>query len=223
MPGGKAHGKPREYQVFARNVLQILEVQEKLEPYAGDGIDVPIKLGFATFTFDVALKGSDNRIVVAECKAYSKPGRVKQSDIAAFANTVSHLRTQTLANVAGVFFTKTAYQDGAIKHATTEGISIAVCVPQESLNRIFLTYFRYDPELDKHVRHHVDYAAIAYREDMRLLTSEEASAISGISTDELRDAIASRDLRLRSVAGDDSKRILLAELNIYKDTKRRLA
>ena len=66
MPGGKAHGKPREYQVFARNVLQILRLQEKLEPYAGDGIDVEIKLGYATFNFDVALKGSDNRIVVGE-------------------------------------------------------------------------------------------------------------------------------------------------------------
>ena len=66
MPGGKAHGKPREYPVFARNVLQILEVQEKLEPYANYGIDVPIEPGFATFTFDVVLKGSDNRISVAE-------------------------------------------------------------------------------------------------------------------------------------------------------------
>lgn len=215
MPGGKAHGKPRGYQVFARNVLQILRVQESLEPYEGDGIDVPIKLGFATFTFDVALKGSDNRIVVAECKAYSKPGTVKQSDIAAFANTVTHLRIQTLANVAGVFFTKTAYQDGAIRHATFEGISIAVCVPQKSLDHIFLTYYRYDPVTDEQVRHHVDYASITFREDMRMLTLEEASAISGISIDELHEAIASRELRFRSVAADDSKRILLAELNAY--------
>jgi hypothetical protein len=217
MPGGKAHGKPREYQVFARNVLQILEVQEKLEPYSGDGIDVPIKLGFATFKFDVALKGTDNRIVVAECKAYTKPGTVKQSEIAAFANTVTHLRIQTLANVAGVFFTKTAYQDGAIKHATTEGISIAVCVPQNPLDRIFLTYYRYDPELDKQVRHHVDYASIAFREDMRMLTIAEASARSGLTVDQLNEAIASRKLRLRSIAADSQKRILLAELNQYLD------
>jgi len=39
--GGKAHGKRREYQVFARHVIQILRDQEKLEPYAGDGIDKP--------------------------------------------------------------------------------------------------------------------------------------------------------------------------------------
>jgi hypothetical protein len=63
MPGGEAHGKPCEYQVFAKNVVQTLEAQEKREPYSGDGIDVPIKLGFTEFTFDVALKGSDNRIV----------------------------------------------------------------------------------------------------------------------------------------------------------------
>jgi hypothetical protein len=106
MPGGKAHGKSREYQVFTQNVLRIFRDQEKLEAYDGDGIDVPIKLGFATFTFDVALKGSDNRIVVAECKAYSKPGRVKQGDIAEFANKVTLLRTHTLANVGGEYFSQ---------------------------------------------------------------------------------------------------------------------
>jgi hypothetical protein len=215
MPGGKAHGEPREYQVFARNVLQILRVQERLEAYQGDGIDVPLKLGFATFHFDVALKGSDNRIVVAECKALSKRGRVKQGDIAAFANTVTHLRTHTLANVAGIFFTKTAYQDGAIKHATWEEISVAVCRPKESLDRIFLTYYRYDPKLDKQVRHHVDYASIAFREDMLMITVEEAAARCGLSIGELNVAIAASKLRLRSVAADNQKRILLAELNEY--------
>ena len=215
MPGGKAHGESRDYQVFARNVLQILRVQEKLEPYDGDGIDVPIKLGFATFRFDVALKGSDNRIVVVECKAHSKRGRVKQGDIAEFANKVSHLRTHTLANVAGVFFTKTAYQDGAIKHATWEGISVAVCAPKESLDHIFLTYYRYDPELDKQVRHHVDYASVAFREDMMMITVEEAAARCGLSVGEINEAIAARKLRLRSVAADNQKRILLADLNEY--------
>ncbi|MFY9622694.1 MAG: hypothetical protein WAM70_21360 [Pyrinomonadaceae bacterium] len=184
-------------------------------PYDGDGIDVPIKLGFATFTFDVALKGSDNRIVVVECKAHSKRGRVKQGDIAEFANKVTHLRTHTLANVAGVFFTKTAYQDGAIKHATWEGISVAVCAPKESLDRIFLTYYKYDPVLDKRVRHHVDYASVAFREDMMMITVEEAAARCGLSVGEINEAIAARKLRLRSVAADNQKRILLAELNEY--------
>lgn len=215
MPGGKAYGEPREYQVFARNVLQILCVQEKLEPYAGDGIDVLIKLGFTEFTFDVALKGSDNRIVVVECKAYSERNRVKQGDIARFANEVRLLRTETLANVAAVFFTRSGYQAGAVRHAAWEDIEIAVCSPKESLDRIFLTYYRYDPVTDKQVRHHVDYASIAFREDMRKLTVEEASAICGLSIDELNKAIASRKLRLRSVAADDQKRILLAELNQY--------
>ena len=181
MPGGKAHGKPREYQVFARNVLQTLRVQEKLEPYADDGIDVEIKLGYATFNFDVALKGSDNRIVVVECKSRSKRARVKQSEIAAFANEVGHLRKKTLANVAAVFFTNSAYQSGAVKHATWEGIDIAVCSPKESLDHIFLTYYCYDPVNDKQVRHHVDYASIVYREDMLMLTVEEASTRCGLS------------------------------------------
>lgn len=190
-------------------------MQEKLEPYADDGIDVPIKLGFATFTFDVALKGSDNRIVVAECKALSKRARVKQDDIAAFANTVTHLRTHSLANVVGIFFTKTAYQDGAIKHATWEGMSVAVCRPKESLDRIFLTYYRYDPKLDKQVRHHVDYASIAFQEDTLMIMVEEAAARCGLSVGELNEAIAAGKLRLRSVAADNQKRILLAELNEY--------
>ena len=122
-----------------------------------------------------------------------------------------------MANVAGVFFTKTAYQDLAIKHATWEGIDIAVCSPKESLDRILLTYYRYDPELDKQVRHHVDYASIAFREDMRMLTIAEASARSGLTVDQLNEAIASRKLRLRSIAADSQKRILLAELNQYLD------
>ncbi len=214
MPAGKAHGKPREYQVFARNVLQILRVQENLKPYSGDGIDVEIKLGYATFTFDVALKGSDDRIVVVECKSRSKD-RVKQGDIAAFANEVANLRKATLANVAAVFFTNSAYQDGAIKHATWEGIDIAVCTSKESLDRIFLTYYRYDPVSNQEVRHHVDYASIVFREDMLMLSVEDASARCGLSIDQLNAGIASRKLRLRSVAADDSKRILLAELNEY--------
>jgi len=215
MPGGKAHGKARDYQVFARNVLQILQAQENLEPYAGDGIDVEIKLGYATFNFDVALKGSDNRIVVVECKSRSKSARVKQSEIAAFANEVGHLRKKSLANVAAVFFTNTAYQSGAVKHATWEGIDIAVCSPRESLDRIFLTYYRYDPDNDKEVRHHIDYASIALREDMRMITVEEAAGRCGLSVSELNEAIAARKLRLRSVAADNSKRILLAELNEF--------
>jgi hypothetical protein len=176
---------------------------------------VPIKLGFTEFTFDVALKGSDNRIVVVECKAYSEPNRVKQGDISRFANEVRLLRTKTLANVAGIFFTKSGYQVGAVKHAAWEEIEIAVCSPKASLDHIFLTYYRYDPVADKQVRYHVDYASIAFREDMRMLTTEEASAISGLSVDDLNEAIASRALRLRSVAADNQKRILLAELNQY--------
>ena len=49
MPGGKAYGKSREYQIFTQNVIQTLSHQEKLKPYDGDGIDVTDKIGVRDF------------------------------------------------------------------------------------------------------------------------------------------------------------------------------
>jgi hypothetical protein len=161
-------------------VLQTLSHQESLEPYEDDGIDVPIRLGFATFTFDVALKGSGDRIVVAECKALSKPGRVKQGHIAEFAHKIELLRKHKSSNVAGVFFTKTAYQDGAVKHASWEGISIAVCEPSESPNHIFLTYHMYDPVRDEQIRHHLDHRSIALSEDMLMFRATASRGIAAL-------------------------------------------
>jgi DNA-directed RNA polymerase specialized sigma24 family protein len=76
-----------------------------------------------------------------------------------------------------------------------------------------LTYYRYDPEGDKQVRHHVDYRFVVFSEDMRMLTLEEASARCGLSVEQLNEAISLGKLRLRSV--EDRKLILLAELNEY--------
>jgi hypothetical protein len=194
-------------------VLQTLSHQESLEPYADDGIDVPIRLGFATFTFDVALKGSGDRIVVAECKALSKPGRVKQGDIAEFAHKIELLRKHKSSNVAGVFFTKTAYQDGAVKHASWEGISIAVCEPKEAPNHIFLTYHMYDPVRDEQIRHHLDHRSIALSEDMLMLSLSEASARSELTCEQLKDAISSRKLMARTLEGQTL--IMVADLNEF--------
>jgi hypothetical protein len=213
MPAGKAHGENREYQVFTRNVIQTLSHKENLEPYEGDGIDVPIKLGFATFTFDVALKGSGDRIVMAECKALSKPGRVKQGDIAEFAHKVELLRKHKSSNVAGIFFTKTAFQDGAVKHASWEGISIAACVPKEAPDHIFLTYYKYDPIRDEQIRHHLDYRSITLTEDMLMLSLPEAAARSGLTQEQLTDAISSRKLMARTLEGKTL--IMVADLNEF--------
>ena len=213
MPGGKAHGKNREYQVFTQHVIQTLSHQENLEPYDGDGIDVPIKLGFATFTFDVALKGSGDRIVVAECKALSKPGRVKQGDIAEFAHKIELLRKHKSSNVAGVFFTRTAYQDGAVKLASWENISIAVCVPKGSPDHIFLTYHKYDPIRDTKIRRHLDFRSIALTEDALMLSLSEAAARSGLTHEQLSNAISSRKLLARTLEGQTL--IMVADLNEF--------
>jgi hypothetical protein len=213
MPAGKAHGESREYQVFTENVIQTLSHQEHLEPYSGDGIDVPIKLGLATFTFDVALRGLGDRIVVAECKALSKPGRVKQGDTAEFAHKIELLRKHKSGNVAGVFFTKTAYQAGAIKHAFSEGIIIAVCKPGKSLDHIFITYYKYDPIRDEEIRHHLDYRSVALTEDMLMLDLSEAEARSGMTREQLDDAISSRKLRTTTLEG--RKLIMVADLNEF--------
>ena len=150
---------------------------------------------------------------MAECKALSKPGRVKQGDIAEFAHKIELLRKHKSSNVAGVFFTRTAYQDGAIKHASWEGISIAVCKPSDRPNHIFLTYHKYDPVRDEQIRHHLDYSSIALTEDMLMLSLAEASARSGLSYDQLSDAISSRKLRARSLEG--KMLIMVADLNEF--------
>ena len=54
MPGGKAHGENRQYQVECRDVLVFRD--RSLVPYAGDGIDVPFKVGSTEWSFDVALR-----------------------------------------------------------------------------------------------------------------------------------------------------------------------
>src|SRR5258707_5158639 len=94
MPPGKAMGKSRDYQVLVRNVLQ--QKEPDLQPFSGDGIDMSFRLGFMkSCTFDVALKDSANRIVVAECKRWNPKQRIKQDNILAFARKVELLRRKS--------------------------------------------------------------------------------------------------------------------------------
>ena len=123
---------------------------ERLEPYSGDGIDVPIALGSAVRTFDVALKDSNNRFVVAECKRTKDP--VKLTDLDAFAHRVELLRKEFNGAVAGVYFTKTAYQLGAIKAAPDSGIRVALCAQDQAPTVFSLMFERYDPDRERRIR-----------------------------------------------------------------------
>ena len=84
MPGGKAHGQNRQYQVECRDVL--VYRTPLLVPFAGDGIDIPFKLPDTTWTFDVALRNAEGALVVAECRRTVDP--VKQEDVAGEKNGV---------------------------------------------------------------------------------------------------------------------------------------
>src|SRR5687768_545730 len=98
MPGGKAHGRDRQYQVECRDVLMFR--YPGLNPWEGDGIDVPFNLD-TTWTFDVALRDVDRALVVAECKR--TVGAVKQGAVAEFAYKVEMARKILNIRAAGFF------------------------------------------------------------------------------------------------------------------------
>jgi hypothetical protein len=145
MTAGKAHGKDRDYQVSCHNILQVVS-KRRLQPYSGDGIDVKFDNlgGTKGVTFDIALKDSKNNIIVAECRR--RTNKVKQEDMFAFARKVELLRKHTNSEVAGVFFTKSQYQIGALMHADWSGIEIAVFGQDQSPLNFVLAYQRYDPK-----------------------------------------------------------------------------
>jgi len=145
MSSGKAHGENRDYQILGRSIVQVLNRQEGLIPYEGDGIDVPFKMGGTTWTLDIALKSCDgSKIVVGECRrwAYS----IEQEHIAAFAYKVELLRKHSGKEVAGIYLTKTRYRIGAVKAAAGAGIEIAICGQDQSPENFVLSYQRYDPK-----------------------------------------------------------------------------
>jgi hypothetical protein len=65
MAGGKAYGISRQYHVDCRDVLRARYAE--LEPWEGDGIDVPFNL-LDPWNLDVALRAPDGALVVAECR-----------------------------------------------------------------------------------------------------------------------------------------------------------
>lgn len=151
MASGKAHGVDREYQVTCRDVLT--HRHPTLTPWSGDGIDVAFPLPDTTWTFDVALCGDPESLVVAECRRTLGP--VKQEDVAAFALKAEGLRKALARPVSAIFFTKTHHQIGAVRVGQFYGVEVAILDQDANppgFNLIFLTY---DSERDRSIRHFI--------------------------------------------------------------------
>lgn len=160
MGRGKAQGADRDYQVLARDIVQIISREEGLVPYEGDGVDVPFEMGGSTWTLDIALKKpDDSKIVVGECRRWASP--IEQEHVAAFAYKVELLRESTGKEVAGFYFTKQHFRVGAVKAAAKPGIKVITCKQDQLPSRFFLTYHTYDQNRKKRIRKHLDYAEIS--------------------------------------------------------------
>jgi hypothetical protein len=151
MPAGKAYGRDRDYQVLCRDILVNRNPPLVLAPQSGDGIDIPSRLGNAERTFDVALADRHGRLVVAECRRTMAP--VKLCDLDAFAYRVDLLRKSSGHKVAGIYFTKTAYQAGVVKDAKRSGIQVAVCAEDQEPSSFLLVFHRYDAASHRRLRH----------------------------------------------------------------------
>jgi hypothetical protein len=149
MTSGSAYGVDRQYQEQARDILVRMSATP-LGPYSGDGIDVRIPLGSALRTFDVALRDPAGRIVVAESRR--RRSKVKLADLDAFARRVELLAKETGLPVAGVYFTKSAYQLGAVKAGGDAKIQVAVCAQDQPTRAFALTFEHYDSERARRTR-----------------------------------------------------------------------
>jgi len=138
---GQAFGKNRDYQILCRDVL--VHRTPTLQPWSGDGIDVPFKLPDTRWTIDVALRGGAGAVLlVAECRRTASS--VKQEDVAAFAYKVELLRRTQETPVAASFFTKTGHQIGAVKVGQFAGIEIVILDEGAELPGFNVTFLRYD-------------------------------------------------------------------------------
>jgi hypothetical protein len=148
MPGGKAHGPDRQYQITCRDVLMFRGAN--LNPWTNDGVDVPFDLPDTRWTFDVALRDGTGALVVAECRRTT--GSVKQEDMAAFAYKVELLRKSLEVPVAGFFITKTDHQVGAVKVGQFTGIQSVVLAEDATPPGFSITFLRYDEERERRCR-----------------------------------------------------------------------
>lgn len=149
MPKGKATGVDRAYQVTCRDVL--VHRDPSLVPLEADGIDIAVPLPDATWTFDVALRALDGRVVVAECRRTRNS--VKQKDVAAFALTVESLRRTLGSQVSAFFFTKSMHQLGAVRVGDYYGIEVAILQEDAHPPGFNMTFLSYDPDREQKLRH----------------------------------------------------------------------
>jgi hypothetical protein len=70
----------------------------------------------------------------------------------AFARRVDLLRRESNHEVAGVYFTKTAYQEGVVKAAQDSGIDVATCAQDQPLSAFSLVFHRFDPDRSRRFR-----------------------------------------------------------------------
>jgi hypothetical protein len=78
---------------------------------------------------------------------------VKQEDVASFAYKVEMLRKTLATNVAGVFFTKTGHQRGAVRVGQFNGIDLAILREASRPPSFNLTFLRYDSSREQKLRH----------------------------------------------------------------------
>jgi len=147
MTRGKAQGQNKEYQVLCRDVL--MREHQDLAAFRGDGIDIPLDVGDTVWTFDVALRAPDDRLVLAECRRRKQA--VKQEDVAAFAYRVEQVRKHIHPAVAAVFLTKSDFQAGALRVAASAGVSAIICAQGQQLENFRLRYLRHDPDRQRRV------------------------------------------------------------------------
>ena len=152
MPAGAATGPARRYQEECRDLLLRHAAGAGLVPYEGDGIDVRFQLGVAPVRLDVALRGPDGRLVVAECKRYRKEDPIEQGLVKQFAYDVERLRATQAVEVAGFFLTTSSYQIGALRTAFEPGIQMVLFASGQQPSGLIYSYFRYDPVREQRIK-----------------------------------------------------------------------
>lgn len=150
MPGGKAHGVDREYQVMCRDIC-LQRTHGRFQPYHGsDGIDVAFDVGGTTWHFDVVLEAPAGDLLVAECKRWTDA--VPQKEVAVIAHTVELLRKESGLAISGLLFAKTSVQEGALKHAAHEAVEVVVADEGQPLPAFNIEVRSYDPARDTVLR-----------------------------------------------------------------------
>lgn len=160
MAKGAATGSDRQYQLDCRDVMTFRGTA--LVPWSGDGVDVYFQLRDTGWTFDIALKGPDVSVVVAECKRHESA--VKQGDVAEFAWKVERLREFLGVPVSGIYFGKSGHQLGAVRVGDFSGIQVVALDEASKPPGFNITFFRYDAGRERKLRDIIMHVAAGHCE-----------------------------------------------------------